>query len=72
MTAALRDELLAALEGLPEGSLRALLQVLRQTRDGGGPIRRWSPAVGSLSDEDAEQMRQAIEEGCERVDPDEW
>jgi hypothetical protein len=72
MTTALREELLAELEGLSDGNLRALLQVPRGIRDDAEPIRRWSPAVGSLSDEDAEQMRRAIEEGCEGVDPDEW
>jgi hypothetical protein len=28
--------------------------------------------AGTLDDESARQMREAIEEGCERVDPDEW
>jgi predicted DNA-binding antitoxin AbrB/MazE fold protein len=28
--------------------------------------------VGTLPDEDAKEMRQAIEEEFERVDPDEW
>ena len=28
--------------------------------------------IGTLPDEDAEEMRQAIEEEFERVDPDEW
>jgi len=72
MTAALRDEFIAVLDTLPEDSLRALLEVLRQMRDGEKRIRRWSPAVGSISDEDAEQMRRAVEESCENIDPDSW
>ena len=28
--------------------------------------------AGMLSDEDAAEMLQAIEEGCEQVDPDDW
>ena len=28
--------------------------------------------AGVLDRESAQEMRQAIEEGCERVDPDEW
>jgi len=72
MTAALRDEFIAELEGLPENSLRALLEVLRHMRDGEKRIRRWSPAFGSISDEDAEQMRRAVEESCENIDPDGW
>ena len=33
---------------------------------------RWAAVCGVISDEDAEQMLRAIEEGCERVDPREW
>jgi hypothetical protein len=69
MTAALRDEFLAVLHGLPEENLRALLHVLRQMRDDKRPIRRWSPAIGSISDRDTEEMRRAVEEECEGVGP---
>ncbi|MBM3475346.1 MAG: hypothetical protein FJX75_18950 [Armatimonadetes bacterium] len=68
MTEALREAILTELERLPEQNLRALLNVLRGMREGDPPIRRWSAAFGSISDEDAEAMLKAVEEGCERVD----
>jgi predicted DNA-binding antitoxin AbrB/MazE fold protein len=33
---------------------------------------RFPNSFGGLSDEDAEEMRKAIEEECERIDPDVW
>jgi len=61
-----REEILALLEGLPESNLRALADVLKRMHEG-HEIRRWSPAVGSISDEEAEEMQKAIEEEFERV-----
>lgn len=64
-------EIYAELARLPEGNLKALLEALRAARPD-RPLRRWSSAVGTLGDEDAEQMRGAVEEGCEVVDADQW
>jgi hypothetical protein len=61
-----RQELDDLLDDLPEENLRALLEVLRGLGED-RRIRRWSSAIGALSDEDAAQMRKAIAEGCERV-----
>ena len=71
MTTAYRDDICLELERLPEDNLRALLAALRLAVSA-QPVRRWSSAVGTVSDEDAEQMRRAVEEGCEGVDADEW
>lgn len=71
MSVAYRDEICAELAKLPEGNLRALLRVLRASSPE-RPMRRWSSAVGTLSDEDAEQMRRVIEDGCEVIEPNEW
>jgi hypothetical protein len=30
------------------------------------------PFAGTISEADAREMMQAIEEGCEQIDPDEW
>ena len=38
----------------------------------GVPGRDLLKFAGTISPEDLEVMRLAIEEGCERVDPDEW
>ena len=66
-----REEINSVLERLPEANLKALLRVLRNLPPD-RPLRRWSIAAGSLSPQDAEEMRQAVEEGCEQVDPDSW
>ncbi len=71
MSTTVYEQIIAELRQLPESSLHALLDVLRRTRDG-RPIRRWSPAVGSLTDEEAAAMRQAIDEGCEDVNFEAW
>ena len=66
-----REQLDELLDHLPEENIRVLLDVLRKM----GrhlQLRRWSSAVGSVSAADAAQIRQAIEEGCERVDPASW
>ncbi len=71
MTAVDREELENLLDELPDGNIRALLEVLKR-RDRREPLRRWSSAVGGISDGDAQEMRQAVEEECERIDPEGW
>jgi hypothetical protein len=71
MATTARDDVIEHLEGLSDESLEAVLAVLRQIRRDEF-AKRWSRVFGSLPDEDAEQMRRAIEEGCENVDPDAW
>jgi len=62
---------MAEIERLPEEHLRALLEALRRA-NGAQPVRRWSAAIGSISDEDAQAMLQAIEEDCETIGPEAW
>jgi hypothetical protein len=71
MTDAVREEIEAALDELPEEGLKALLEMLRRmkAREPGG---WWSPAIGSMPDDDAEEMRRIIEEGCERIETNSW
>ena len=66
MEMSIRDQLMAFIDTLPEGSQLALLGVLSRMPDP-AKLRQWSPAIGSISDEDAEEMLEAIEDGCERV-----
>lgn len=66
-----RERLNEALDRLPEGNLRALLDVL-QRLEPHRPMRRWTPEIGGLSDEDADEMRRAIEDVFERVETDAW
>lgn len=71
MSAAHREQIEELLDELPEENILALLGVLRRLgkRE---RIRRWSSAVATISDADAEEMRRAVAEGCERVDPGGW
>jgi len=53
-------------------------QVLEYTRELGEPPRQGMPGAallrfaGAIPPEDLREMADAIEEGCERVDPDGW
>ena len=66
-----RDQISDLLDELPEENVRALLELLRRPGPRKRP-RRWSSAVGSVSHTDAQQMRRAVEEGCESIDPNSW
>ncbi len=46
--------------------------IVPQEKRTGVPGSELLKFAGTLSDEDAAEMLQAIEEGCERVDPDDW
>ena len=71
MVTTARDEICAALDELSEEDIRVLHRVLQRLR-AGKPMSRWCPSIGSLSDAEAEELRQIVEEGCERVDPETW
>ena len=70
----IKAELLARLEELPE---ERQLQVLNFARSlppspRGVPGKDLLPFAGVLDDASARELREAIAEGCERVDIDEW
>ena len=72
---AIRDQILSDLDRLdPEKQNRAaeLVHGLVLADRRGTPGKELLRFAGTLDDESAREMRQAIEEGCERVDPDEW
>ena len=71
MPIAYETEIRAELARLPESNLAALLAALR-VLGAERPPRRWSPAIGTLSDADADEMRRIIEDGCEGIDAEEW
>lgn len=58
---------LEPIEGVAEHSRLTVTLEMRGARP--HPV---ADLVGTLPDEDAEEMRQAIEEEFERIDPDEW
>ncbi len=71
MESGYRDEINAVLEELPDDNLQALLNALRRLRRDRA-IRRWSAAIGTLTEPEAAEMQRVIEEGCETIDPDSW
>lgn len=72
---ALRGQLSATLKRLPKAAQRKVLAYARQLEKAKSPGRSASSLLalaGSISKEDAELMRQAIEAGCEAVDAHGW
>ncbi len=70
-----KDQILKDLDRLsPDQQKRAaelvsgLVSVLPQ----GASIEDLQKVAGTLDEESAREMMAAIEDGCERVDPDEW
>lgn len=76
MTApAIEDRILSDLDRLtPEQQERAaeLIHGLVSTLPRGATVEKLMALAGTLDDESAREMMEAIEEGCERVDSDEW
>lgn len=66
-------ELLQQFRKLDEDQQRKVLKFTRSlTRPQGVPARSLLRFAGSIPKGDLDAMAQAIEEGCERVDPGEW
>jgi hypothetical protein len=73
--AAMQDELLKEVSLLPPPLQQRVVDYahsLAQARPRGTPGKQLLQFAGILSPEDANEMMDAIEEGCERVDPNEW
>lgn len=70
-----KQRILDDLDRLPrEKQLEAAQMVhsLVSTRPRGATVEEVMSVTGLIDHESAEQMRRAIEEGCERIDRDEW
>lgn len=60
-------------ERLPSADKVRVLEFARSLeRRRGVPGRNLLKFAGTIDPEDLEVMKQAIEEGCERIEPDEW
>lgn len=73
--AAIKEQILNDLDQLsPEKQRQAaeLVRSLVSALPKGTPGRELLPFVGTLDPESVRQMKKAIEEGCERVDPGDW
>jgi len=65
----------SAMGKLPLADQMSVLQYVRSLKKPkvlGRPGRELLHLAGTLSDEDAKEMLAAIEEDCEKVDPNEW
>jgi hypothetical protein len=69
------DEIIREVNGLPPELQRRVLGYARSlvlSRPRGTPGRKLLPLAGTLPPEDAQEMIEAIEAGCEQVDESEW
>jgi hypothetical protein len=73
--AAVKEQILSDLDRLSAAEQQRaaeLVHSLVSATPKGTPGRDLLPFVGTIDDESARQMIEAIEEECERVDLDEW
>jgi len=71
----LKERLLEDFESLPTEMQRRVgefAHALVLTKPQGTPARELLAFAGTMDPESAREIREAIEEGCERVDLDEW
>ena len=72
---ATKSRLIEDFERLPDDlqkTIGELTHALAEARPRGVPARSLLKHAGVLDADSARQMREAIEEGCEQVDPREW
>jgi hypothetical protein len=71
--ASLQKELLDQLDKLSPQKQRRVLEFARSlSRPRGMTVDQLYAFAGSISPEDLKLMEEAIEEGCEQIEPDEW
>jgi hypothetical protein len=69
------DEVIEQLKSLPNELQRRVLEFTRAltlSTPRGVPGKQLLRFAGTISPDDAHQMREAIEQGCERIDADGW
>ncbi len=75
MSDALRDQILEQVDILPLEERRRVLdfaRALAASAPSGVPGKDLLRFAGMFDVHDARRIAEAIEDGCERVDPDEW
>ena len=75
LDAAIQNDLLKEVEQLPPPLQRKVVSYahsLAKPRPRGTPAKQLLKFAGILSPEEAKAMMDAIEEGCERIDANEW
>ncbi len=72
---AIRQKLLERLDQLPLPQQRRVLDfadALVQTKPRGVPGKELAKHIGLFDEQSLREMQEAIEEHCERIDPDKW
>jgi hypothetical protein len=75
MDASITKEIVERMHELPAAQQQLVLEIVRSLasqRPQGVPAKDLLPFAGVISAEDAREMADAIEEGCERVDANAW
>jgi hypothetical protein len=75
MDASIKKEVLDRMEELSDEKQKLVLNILRSLtprRPRGTPGRDLLDLAGLIDAEDLRLMSEAIEEGCERIDPNAW
>jgi hypothetical protein len=75
MDPSITQEIVERLHELPAPQQQLVLEVVRSMasqKPQGVPAKDLLPLTGAITAEDARQMTNAIEEGCERVDTNAW
>jgi hypothetical protein len=75
MDPSITQEIVERLHELPASQQQLVLDVVRSMasqKPQGVPAKDLLPLTGAITAEDARQMTNAIEEGCERVDTNAW
>ena len=75
MDPSITKEIVERMQELPLPQQRLVLEMIRSLAGAppqGVPARELLAFAGVISPEDARQMTQAIEEGCEQVDANAW
>ena len=74
MNASIIDEVVEQLKAMPQDLQWQVLEFARtlKVEIQGTPGRNLLPFAGSIPPDDLQLMREAIEQGCEQVDLNEW
>ncbi len=73
----IQSDLVQQLDQLPLVQQRQVLEFARSlsaspSRPIGAPSHKFLQFAGTINPEDCQLMIEAIEEGCEQIDPNEW
>ena len=73
MSQMIRNQIIAQVDRLDDSRQQQVLDFARHlTEPAGTPGRNLLHFVGSIDPADLQAMAQAIQEGCEKVDPNAW